>query len=58
MKIIQNHIYIIYLSLSQGAFNKNLKNSLQRVLSKPLFAATALHLGIKKHYKQKLSGLK
>jgi glycosyltransferase involved in cell wall biosynthesis len=58
MKIIQNHIYIIYLSLSEGAFNKNLKKSLQRVLSKPLFAATALHLGIKKHYKQKLSGLK
>ena len=58
VQIIQNHIYIIFLSLSEGTFNKNLKKSLQRVLSKPLFAATALHLGIKKHYKQKLSGLK
>lgn len=58
MKIIQNHIYIIYLSLSRGAFNTDLKNSLQKVINKPLFAFTALHLGIKKHHKQKLSGLK
>ena len=58
MKIIQNHVYIIYLSLSEGAFNNNLKNSLQKVLSNPLFAFTSFHLGIKKHFKQKLAGVK
>jgi glycosyltransferase involved in cell wall biosynthesis len=58
IKIIQNHIYIIYLSLSSGAFNNDLKKSLQKVVNKPLFAFTALHLGVKKYYKQKLSGLK
>ncbi len=58
MKIIQNHIYIIYLSLSKGVFNKNLKNSLQKALIKPLLAATSLYLGIKKYHKQKLSGIK
>jgi len=57
-KIIQNHIYIIYLSLLRGALNIDLKNSLQKVLNKPLIAINALHLGIKKHRKQKLYGLK
>lgn len=57
-KIIQNHIYIIYLSISEGKFDEKLWASFSEILSKPLLSFGSLIFGVKKHYKQKLIGLK
>jgi glycosyltransferase involved in cell wall biosynthesis len=57
-KIVQNHIYIVYLSISGGKFDGKLWTSFSEILSKPLLSFGSLIFGVKKHFKQKLIGLK